>query len=320
MTKGDSMKIFVAGASGAVGRRLVPLLVANGHEVVGTTTSPEKEQGLREAGAEAAVVDVLDADAVTAAVQRAEPDVIVHQATALSGSMNLRRFDESFALTNRLRTEGTDHLLAAARSVGARRFVAQSFTGWPNAREGGPVKTEKDALDPDPPAAMRRTLDAIRYLEAAVTGAEGLDGVALRYGGLYGPGTSLSESGIHVEAIRRRRFPIVGAGTGVWSFVHIDDAAAATVAAIERGSPGVYNIVDDDPAPASEWLPFLAAAIGAKPPRRLPAWLGRLAAGEAAVVMMTESRGSSNEKAKRDLGWQLRYPSWRQGFQALAPA
>ena len=311
------MRLFLAGATGALGKRLVPLLVANGHAVTGTTRWPEKAERLRAAGAEPVVVDVLDESAVVKAVTRAEPEVVVHEATALS-SLDLRKFDEAFALTNRLRTEGTDHLLAAARAAGARRFVAQSFAGWPYAREGGPAKSEDEPLDPNPPEAMRRTLDAIRYLESTVVEAHGIEGLALRYGGFYGPETSIAEGGEHWKAVQRRRVPIVGSGAGVWSFVHIDDAAAATMAALERGRPGVYNIVDDDPAPVSEWLPALAAAIGAKPPRRLPAWVGRLAAGEAGVVMMTEIRGASNAKAKRELSWTLQHPSWREGFRTLA--
>jgi nucleoside-diphosphate-sugar epimerase len=245
----------------------------------------------------------------------AHPEVVVHELTALAGMADFRRLDEGFALTNRLRSEGTDHLLAAARAAGSRRFVAQSFAGWPFARVGGPVKTEDEPLDPDPPAQLRRTLDAIRHLEAAVVGAEGIEGVVLRYGGFYGPGTSAGEGGFMLEDLRRRRFPLVGAGTGVWSFVHVDDAATATVAAVERGAPGIYQIVDDDPAPVSEWLPALAAAIGARPPRRVPAWVARLAGGAHGVVLMTEARGASNAKARRELGWRPAWPSWRQGFR-----
>ena len=309
------MRVFVAGATGALGRRLVPLLVAGGHQVVAMTRTPGKVEGLRAAGAEPVVADGLDREAVLAAVVEARPQVVVHQLTDLAGTTNLKKFDAGFAATNRLRTEGTDNLLAAARAAGARRLVAQSFAGWPFARLGGPVKTEDDPLDPDPPAERRRTLDAIRHLEAAVLGADGLEGLVLRYGGFYGPGTSVGAGGYLLEDLRRRRFPLVGAGTGVWSFVHIDDAAAATVAAVERGAPGIYQIVDDDPAPASAWLPELAAAVGARPPRRVPAWVARLVAGEHAVVMMTEVRGASNAKAKRELGWRPAYPSWRQGFR-----
>jgi len=309
------MKVFVAGATGALGRALLPQLAAAGHDVVGQTRSAAKQDLVRSLGARPVIADALDPDAVARAVAEAEPDVIVHQLTALS-SIDLRHFERDFALTNRLRTEGTDHLLAAGRAVGAERFVAQSYAGWPFARTGGPVKTETDPLDPTPPAAMRTTHDAIRYLEDAVTSASWTQGMVLRYGGFYGPGTSfaLEPEGEHVEAIRKRKFPVVGDGAGVWSFIHIEDAAAATVAAIERGHRGIYNVVDDDPAPVAEWLPAAASAVGAKPPRRVPRWLGRLAAGEAGAVMMTEVRGASNEKAKRELGWSLRYPSWRQGF------
>jgi nucleoside-diphosphate-sugar epimerase len=309
------MRIFVAGATGALGRRLVPLLVGGGHQVTAMTRSPGKAAGLRAAGAEPVVADALDRDAVLLAVAAARPEVVVHQLTDLATTTNLRKFDAGFAATNRLRTEATDHLLTAARAAGTRRFVAQSFAGWPFARIGGPVKTEDDPLDPVPPAELRRTLDAIRQLEAAVLGAEGIEGVVLRYGGFYGPGTSAGAGGYMLDDLRRRRFPIVGAGTGVWSFIHIDDAAAATAAAVERGAPGIYQIVDDDPAPVSDWLPALAAAAGAKPPRRVPAWLARLLGGEHGVVLMTEVRGASNAKAKRELGWTPAYRSWRQGFR-----
>jgi 2-alkyl-3-oxoalkanoate reductase len=309
------MRIFVAGATGALGRRLVPLLGANGHQVTAMTRRPDKAASLRAAGADPVVADALDREAVLAAVTAARPEVVVHELTDLAGLRDFRKVEEGFAATNRLRTEGTDHLLAAARAAGARRFVAQSFAGWPFARTGGPVKTEDDPLDPDPPAALRPALDAIRYLEAAVLGAEGIEGLVLRYGGFYGPGTSAGEGGFMLDDLRRRRFPLVGAGTGVWSFVHIDDAAEATALAVERGAPGSYQIVDDDPAPVSEWLPALAAAAGAPPPRRVPAWVARLLAGEHAVVLMTEVRGASNAKARRALGWTPAYRSWRQGFR-----
>ena len=309
------MRVLVAGAAGALGRQLVPRLVEAGHEVAGLTRSPSKHDLLLDLGAEPLIADALDADAVADAVAHAEPDVIVHELTALSGSMDLRHFDRDFAITNRLRTEATDHLLAAGRAVGIRRFVAQSYAGWPFARRGGPVKTEEDPLDPAPVDAMRSTLDAIRYLEDAVTGASWTEGIVLRYGGFYGPGTSLGpDGGEHVEMIRGRKFPIVGDGAGVWSFVHIEDAADATVAAVEHGRRGIYNVVDDEPAPVAEWLPAIARALGAKPPRRVPVWLGRLLAGEAATVMMTEVRGASNAKAKRELGWQPRHPTWRQAI------
>jgi 2-alkyl-3-oxoalkanoate reductase len=304
------MRIFVAGATGAVGQSLVPLLIDAGHEVTGMTRSESKAERLRAAGAEPAIADGLDRDAVVAAVTAARPDAIVHQLTGLTG-MNLRNFDGAFALTNRLRTEGTDHLLAAAQAAGVSRFIAQSYAGWPYARTGGPVKTEDDPLDPEPVRSMSESLAAIRHVERATTAAGGL---ALRYGGFYGPGTGLGPGGEQVAMVRKRQFPIVGGGNGVWSFVHIHDAATAALAALERGAPGVYNIVDDDPAPAHEWLPVLAAAAGAKPPRRIPRWLGKLVAGEAVATLMTEIRGASNAKAKRELGWTPAYPTWREGF------
>jgi nucleoside-diphosphate-sugar epimerase len=308
------MRIFLAGATGAIGGRLVPLLLEAGHEVTGTTRSPAKADMLRAAGAEPVIADGLDRNAIVAAIAAARPDAIVHQLTALGDLTSLRNLDGAFALTNRLRTEGTDNLLAGAREAGTRRFVAQSFTGWPYARTGGPVKTEDDPLDPDPVPSMSKTLAAIRRLEQTVTQA---GGIALRYGGFYGPGTGLTPGGDQVELIRKRRFPIVGDGGGVWSFIHIDDAAAATLAALERGTPGaIYNVVDDDPAPVREWLPALAAAAGAKPPRRLPRWLARVVAGESVATMMTEIRGASNAKAKRELGWEPAHPSWREGFRA----
>ena len=312
------MRVFVAGGSGALGRRLVPMLVGGGHSVVAMTRSADKTGAIRAAGAEPAVADALDEGDVMAAVREARPDAVVHQLTALTGiTGNPRRFDREFETTNRLRTEGTDHLLRAAREAGARRFVVQSFAGWPYAREGGPVKTEDDPLDTSPPIGGLATIAAIRYLESSVTGAEGLEGVVLRYGGFYGPGTSLARDSNDTlpKTIRKRRFPILDGGTGVWSFVHIDDAANATLVAVEGGAPGIYNIVDDDPAPVSEWLPAFADAIGAPPPRRLPVWVGRLVGGPIAVALMTEIRGASNAKAKRELGWQPAHPSWREGFR-----
>jgi nucleoside-diphosphate-sugar epimerase len=320
------MKIFVAGATGVLGRALVPQLVKRGDDVVGMTRSPSKQDLVRSLGARPVVADALDPDAIAQAVAGAEPEVIVHELTALSGKMSARdmRHPERSpmaAMTNRLRTEGTDHLLAAGRAVGARRFVAQSFTAFRWARTGGPVQTEADPLDPNPPAALGTALVGILHLEQAVTTIDWGEGLVLRYGGFYGPGTAISRAPDAPLAapIRKRWFPIIGDGGGVWSHVHIDDAAAATVAAIDHGQPGIYNIVDDEPAPVREWLPVLASALDAKPPRRIPRWLGRLAAGETATVMMTDSRGSSNAKAKRELGWQPRYASWRQGFaQGLA--
>ena len=315
------MKVFVAGATGVLGRALVPQLVERGHEVVGMTRSASKQDLLRSLGARPVVADALDPDAVAQVVAHAEPEVIVHQLTALSGKVSakdMRHPERSPAatMTNRLRTEGTDHLLAAARDAGVRRFVAQSFAAFRWARTGGPVQTEADPVDPDPPAALRAPLVGILHVERAVATIEWGEGLVLRYGGFYGPGTSVSlapDAQVAVP-IRKRWFPIVGDGGGVWSHIHIDDAATATALAVEHGQPGIYNIVDDEPAPVREWLPALASALGAKPPRRIPRWLGRLAAGEAATLMMTEARGASNEKAKRELGWQPRYASWRQGF------
>jgi nucleoside-diphosphate-sugar epimerase len=310
------MKVFVAGATGVLGRNLVPKLVARGHDVVGMTRSASKQDLVRSLGARPVVADALDPDAVAEAVASAEPEVIVHQLTALSGDFDMRRIDRFFETTNRLRTEGTDHLLAAGRAVGAQRFVAQSFAGWPAARTGEPVKDEDAPFDPDPPKRLRPNLAAIRYLEEAVTGADWLEGVVLRYGGFYGPGTTLSAdpAAPHAVAVRKRQFPVVGDGGGIWSFIHIHDAAEATAVAVERGEPGIYNVVDDEPAAARIWLPELARALDAAPPRRVPRWLGRLLAGQAATVMMTEVRGASNDKAKRQLGWRPRYASWRQGF------
>ncbi|MBV8735575.1 MAG: NAD(P)-dependent oxidoreductase [Solirubrobacterales bacterium] len=315
------MKIFVAGARGVLGRALVPRLVARGHEVVGMTRSGSKQDLVRRLGARPAVADALDADAVAQVVAAAEPELIVHELTALSGKFSARdmRHPERSALasmTNRLRTEATDHLLAAGRAVGARRFVAQSFGAFRWARTGGPVLSEADPIDPSPPGAMRPALVGILHVERAVPAIEWGEGLVLRYGGFYGPGTaiSLASDAQMAAPIRKRLFPIIGDGGGVWSHVHIEDAAAATLAAVDHGQPGIYKIVDDEPAPVREWLPVLASALDAKPPRRIPRWLARLAAGEMATVMMTEARGSSNEKAKRELDWQLRYPSWRQGF------
>jgi nucleoside-diphosphate-sugar epimerase len=315
------MKVFVAGATGVLGRALVPQLVARGHEVVGMTRSASKQDLVRSLGARPVVADALDPDAVDQAVASAEPEVIVHQLTALSGPMSIRdarRPDRSSAaiMTNRLRTEATDHLLAAGRAVGARRFVAQSFGAFRFARTGGQVMSEADPLDPNPPEALRTVQEGYLYLEKAVTTIDWGEGLALRYGGFYGPGTgiSLAPDAQMAAPVRKRRFPIVGDGGGVHSHIHVDDAAAATAIAVERGEPGIYNIVDDEPAPVREWLPVLANALDAKPPRRIPRWLGRLLAGEAATFMMTEARGASNEKAKRELGWQPRYASWRQGF------
>jgi nucleoside-diphosphate-sugar epimerase len=302
------MRVFVAGASGWIGTRLVPQLIDAGHEVIGTYSSPSKRERVQALGAKPVLVDLLDARAVRKAVLENEPEAIVHQATALANMRFGRSLDRTFAPTNRLRTEGTDALLAAAREAGVRRFVAQSFAPFRYAREGGTIKTEDDPLDPTPPANARETYAAMNYLDRAVTDA---GGIALRYGGFYGgPNDGL------VEPVRKRRFPIVGNGGGVFPFIHLEDAAAATVLALGHDGPAIYNIVDDEPAPAREWLPVLAEALGAKPPRRFPRPLARLFAGEAAVVMGTEARGASNAKAKRELGWTLRYPRWREGFRA----
>jgi 2-alkyl-3-oxoalkanoate reductase len=304
------MRVFVAGATGAIGRRLIPQLVAAGHEVTATTRSPAKVQQLRKLGAEPVVVNGLDQAAVTRAVVATRPDAIVHQMTALAGTSDLRHFDRWFATTNRLRTTGTDILLAAAGEAGVERFVAQSYTGWSNPRTGGWVKTERDGLDPHLLKMQEESLAAIRHLEQVVPAAP-LQGIVLRYGNFYGPGASEPL----VELIRKRRFPVIGDGTGVWSWTHLDDAAAAAVAALEGSARGLYNITDDEPAPVSEWLPYLARVVGARPPMRVPEWLAGLLAGAVAVRWMTEGRGSSNEKAKRELAWQPRWRSWREGFR-----
>ncbi|HSK14817.1 MAG TPA: NAD(P)-dependent oxidoreductase [Gaiellaceae bacterium] len=300
------MRVFLAGASGAIGTRLVPQLLARGHEVIGTSTSPGSAERVRALGAEPVLLDLLDPGAVRMAVLQGRPDAIVHQATALANVRFSRSLDRSFAQTNRLRREGTDALLAAAREAGVTRFVAQSFASMRYAREGGPAKSEDAPLDPSPNAGMRETAAAMRYLDEVVTDA---GGIALRYGGFYGA----SNDGL-VEPVRRRQFPIVGSGGGIFSFVHLDDAAAATVLALEHDGPAIYNVVDDEPAPVREWLPVLATVLGAKPPRRFPVWLAKLFAGGATVMLATQGRGASNARAKRELGWRLRHPSWREGF------
>jgi nucleoside-diphosphate-sugar epimerase len=301
------MHVFIAGGTGAIGRRLIPQLVERGHRVTATTRDPAKLAGVDRLGAHVVAVDGLDSAAVGEAVASAEPDAVVHQMSALAGRLDPKHFDRSFAQTNRLRTEGLDHLVAAAQATGVRHIVAQSFTGWPNIRSGGWVKDEDDPLDPEPPTAQRETLAAIRYLEETV---QKEDGTVLRYGGFYG-----DASDAMIPLVRKRQFPLVGGGAGYTSWVHLDDAATATVLALEQNARGVFNIVDDEPAPASEWLPYLADCVGAKPPLRLPVWVARLAAGEVAVSMLTRTRGSSNARAKRELGWELRWPSWRQGFR-----
>jgi nucleoside-diphosphate-sugar epimerase len=308
------MRVFVAGATGAIGRQLVPRLVANGHEVHGMTRNESKQAMLRELGAVPVVADALDPDQVADAVGRAKPDVIVHQLTALAGK-GFRGLKQRIEMTNRLRSEGTDHLLSAGQSVGVQRFVAQSNAAL-YARTGGPVKTEEDPLDITPPRRQREATAALLHLEEVVLGAAWTEGIVLRYGGFYLPGAGTGPGGETHELIRKRQFPLVGDGRGVWSFIHLGDAAEATVAAVEHGSRGVYNIVDDDPAPVAEWLPTLTRMLTGKKPRRLPPFVVRLVAGEFGVLMMTEARGASNAKAKRELGWSPAHPSWRQGFAA----
>ncbi|MFF5287906.1 NAD-dependent epimerase/dehydratase family protein [Paractinoplanes globisporus] len=306
------MRVFVAGGTGVLGRRLVPQLVARGHHVTATTTSAAKRGLVERLGAEAAVMNGLDAMSVGDAVTAARPDAIVHQMTGISlahgGKPDLKHMDRWFAVTNRLRTEGTDHLLAAAKATGVRQFVAEAYANWNGIRQGGWIKTEQDPLDRYEGTAAQATMAALRHVEDVVGKA---GGTVLRYGGLYGPGATDDQ----VELVRKRQFPLVGSGAGSSSWVHLDDAASATVLAVEQGATGVFNIVDDEPAPASEWLPHLAACAGAKPPMRVPTWLARLLAGDLAVTIMTEGRGFSNAKARTGLGWQLRYPSWRKGFE-----
>ena len=306
------MRIFVTGATGALGRHLVPGLVAAGHQVTATTRTPGKAAQLRAAGAEPVVVDGLDREAVITAVRAVSPEVIVHEMTALASLRSLRNPDKTFAATNELRTRGTDNLLAAAARAGTRRVIAQSYAGpGPDRRSGGALKTEEDPLDLRPIGSAVQGPAAIAYVDKTVP-AQAPEGVVLRYGGFYGPGAS----DVLLEMVRKRQVPVIGGGAGVWSFIEITDAAAATIAAVEGGAPGIYNIVDSDPAPVAEWLPYLAKVAGAKPPLRVPAWLGRLLAGEFVVAQMTSARGSSNEKARKELGWEPRYASWREGFRA----
>lgn len=309
------MKVFVTGGTGAIGRLLVPMLVQEGHEVTALVRSPEKGRVIEKAGAKPVNAGALDGKQLTDAVLKASPEAIIHQLTALAGfDGNFRKLDRAFVLTNRFRTEVTDTLLAAARKAGTRRFIAQSFCGWPFAQVGGPVKTEEDPLDPHPPASMSRTFAALQYLEETIKKSNDIEAFALRYGFFYGPGTGIEKGGDILELLHKRQFPLVGEASGVWSFIHVRDAAAATVAALTQGTPGIYNIVDDEPAPVSAWLPYLAEQAGAKPPRSIPVWLARIIIGGAGVSMMTKVRGGSNEKAKRELGWQPVYASWREGF------
>ena len=309
------MRVFVAGATGVIGQYLVPGLITAGHEVTASTRSSAKPGQLKEQGATPVIVDGLDREAVLKAVTAAQPEVIVHQMTALTSMRSFRHFDKEFAATNELRSRGTDHLLEAATQVGARRFIAQSFVGWTNIRSGSQVKTEQDPLDPHPLAATAKTMAAIKHLEKTVPTAVP-EGLVLRYGILYGHGAS----DLMLEVVRKRQMPVVGGGTGIWSFTEVTDAAAATVAAVTKGAPGIYNVVDDEPAPVSQWLPYLASSLGVKPPLRAPAWLGRLLGGELVASWMTQGRGASNAKAKRELGWTPKYPSWRDGFPVWAEA
>ena len=302
------MRVFVAGASGAIGMPLVTQLIRQGHDVTGSFRTPDHGERIAALGGQAVRLDLLDKRSVREAILAAQPDAIIHQATALADANFSRNLDKTFAVTNRLRTEGTDVLLDAASAAGVRRFVAQSFASLRYARDGGPAKTETDPLDPAPVKAAQETNAAMAHLDRAVADA---GGIALRYGGFYGaPNDGL------VGPVRKRQFPIIGDGGGIWSFIHVDDAAAATVLALEHGSAGIYNVVDDEPAAVRDWLPVLAGILGAKPPRRVPAWLARLIGGEGAVMMATQARGASNAKAKREFDWILRYPSWRQGFVA----
>ena len=304
------MRVFVMGGTGALGQHLVPGLVTAGHEVTATTRTPGKVAQLREAGAEPVVVDGLDREAVIAAVVAAAPEVIVHEMTALTNMRSLRKVDQVFAATNELRTRGTDNVLEAAARAGTRRVIAQGHN-FIYERSGSLVKTEEDPIDSRPVPSAARTMAAIKYVDKAVP-LNAPEGIVMRYGTFYGP----AASDPLVEAVRKRQLPMIGGGTGIWSFIEITDAAAATLAAVDRGAPGVYNIVDNDPAPVAEWLPYLAQLAGAKPPLRLPAWLGRLLAGEFVVAQMTEVRGASNDKARTQLGWKPRYGSWREGFRA----
>jgi len=309
------MRVLVAGATGAVGRALVPVLRRRGHEVFGSTRSRSNAQVVHAMGASPVVMDGLNRADVLETVGKVQPEAVVHQMSALANARNLKHFDREFALTNRLRTEGTDHLITAARAAGTTRLIVQSFTGWPNAREGGLIKTESDPLDSTPPREMARTLDAIRELESKVLAVGEMQVIVLRYGAFYGPGTPIWSNGDVVEMVRRRKLPIVGEGGGIWSFVHIDDVAAATAVAVEGGPSGVYNIVDDEPAAVRVWLPELARILGAKPPVHVPAWIARFLIGESGVSMMTKIRGASNDKAKRLLAWTPMYGSWREGFR-----
>jgi nucleoside-diphosphate-sugar epimerase len=309
------MKIFVLGGTGVIGRYLVPLLVSEGHEVTALVRSAERFREAEKMGAKGINADVFNEEELTAVVEKARPEIIIHQLTALSAvTGNFRKFDQEFEMTNRFRTEVTDTLLKAAEQSGVRRFIVQSFCGWPFAREGGLIKTEEDPLDTNPPVTFRKTFNAIKHLETAVRKSEKVEALALRYGMFYGPGTAIAKDGAIVNLVRKRSFPVVGGGAGIWSFIHVKDAARATVNAVNSGSPGLYNIVDDEPAPVSVWLQYLAEVSGAKPPRKVPLWLGKILLGEAGISMMTQIRGGSNAKAKREFVWEPVYKSWRDGF------
>jgi nucleoside-diphosphate-sugar epimerase len=309
------MKVLVAGATGGLGRSLVPKLVAAGHEVTGMIRSESRAAGVRAQGADVVLADGLDAAAVKSAVDSVRPEVVVHQMTALKGGIDFKRFDQSFAWTNRLRTEGTDNLLAASQAAGVRRFVVQSYAGWNLQHGGSATKTEADPLDPDPVPAQRQTMAGLKHLESVVTNADGIEGIALRYASFYGPTGDIGKGGSIVELIRKRKLPLIGDGAGVWSFIHYDDAADATVKAIESDATGIYQIADDDPAPAAVWLPEFARILGAKPPRHIPTWLARLAVGDAGVAAFTTIRGADNTLAKATFNWQPGYASWREGFR-----
>jgi nucleoside-diphosphate-sugar epimerase len=311
------MRIFLTGATGAIGQRLLPLLVSDGHEVFASTRSSGKLEGLQQQGAHPLVLDVLDAASTRRAVVSVKPDVVIHELTALSHVKSYRHLDVALAETNELRTRGLDNLITAAVEAGATRFIAQSFLGWPNGRGGPRINSELDPLDDSPLPSMVKSLAAIKHIETTVPSIQTMTGVVLRYGQLYGPGSGFSANGAMVRLIERRSFPLIGGGGGIWSFVHVDDAASATVAALSRGDAGIYNVVDDEPSEISNWLPFLARLIGAKRPYSIPKWLGRLIAGDAVTVQMTAIRGSSNQKAKRVLHWHPQHTTWRTGFQEI---
>ena len=309
------MKVFLAGASGAIGQTLIPLLVEQGHEVFGAFRNPAHAGQVESLGATPVMVDALDGQAVADRMAEIRPQAVIHQLTAIPARLDLRHIDRDFEMTNRLRIEGTRNLATAAVKAGVEKFLAQSFAGWPYARRGITLKTEEDDLDPSPPPQMKAMLDAIEMLEHTTVREQGFTGVVLRYGPLYGPHSSIAKDGTMVEEIRQHKVPLIGQGTGVWSFLHLHDAATATVAALTHAQRGIYNIVDDDPAPVVEWLPYLAECVGAKPPMHVPNLLAKMLVGEHAVAMMNDIRGVSNEKARKELHWTPKWSSWRQGFR-----